>query len=72
MNINGSLSSTAMIDNANSRAFQARMEMMMQQTIDKLDNVDQHPVVTVDTMNTMRQYNSKADAQAYVMLKGGR
>lgn len=72
MNINGSLSSTATIDNANSRAFQARMEMMMQQTIDKLDNVDQHPVVTVDTMNTMRQYNSKADAQAYVMLKGGR
>lgn len=72
MNINGSLSSTATIDNANSQVFQARMEMMMQQTIDKLDNVDQHPVVTVDTMNTMRQYNSKADAQAYVMLKGGR
>ena len=72
MNINGSLSSTATIDNANSQAFQARMEMMMQQAIDKLDNVDQHPVVTVDTMNTMRQYNSKADAQAYVMLKGGR
>lgn len=71
MNINGSLSSTATIDNANSRAFQARMEAMMQQTIDKLDNVDQHPVVTVDTMNRMRQYNSKADAQAYVMLKGG-
>lgn len=72
MNVNGSLSSTATIDSASSRAFQARMEMMMQQTIDKLDNVDQHPVVTVDTMNTMRQYNSKADAQAYVMLKGGR
>ena len=72
MNVNGSLSSTATIDSASSRDFQARMEMMMQQTIDKLDNVDQHPVVTVDTMNTMRQYNSKADAQAYVMLKGGR
>ena len=72
MNVNGSLSSTATIDNPGARTFQARMESMMQQTIDKLDNVDQHPVVTVDTMNTMRQYNSKADAQAYVMLKGGR
>lgn len=72
MNVNGSLSSTATIDNPGARTFQARMEAMMQQTIDKLDNVDQHPVVTVDTMNTMRQYNSKADAQAYVMLKGGR
>lgn len=71
MNVNGSLSSTATIDNPGARTFQARMESMMQQTIDKLDNVDQHPVVTVDTMNRMRQYNSKADAQAYVMLKGG-
>ena len=71
MNVNGSLASTATIDNPGARTFQARMESMMQQTIDKLDNVDQHPVITVDTMNRMRQYNSKADAQAYVMLKGG-
>ena len=72
MNINGSLSSTATIDNANSRAFQARMEAMMQETIKKLNNVDQTPVVTVDTLNRMRDYNEKTGAQAYVMLKGGR
>lgn len=73
MNINadGTISSTQTISNVNSRNFEARMTQMMATAVDKLDNVNQTPVVTVDTMNRMRQYSSKADAQAYVMLKGG-
>ena len=71
INADGTISSTQTISNVNSRNFEARMTQMMATAIDKLDNVDQTPVVTVDTMNRMRQYNSKTDAQAYVMLKGG-
>lgn len=72
MSVDGTLSANNIIDNTSSRNFEARMEMMMQETIKKLNNVDQTPVVTVDTLNRMRDYNEKTGAQAYVMLKGGR
>lgn len=72
MSVDGTLSANNIIDNTSSRNFESRMEMMMQETIKKLNNVDQTPVVTVDTLNRMRDYNEKTGAQAYVMLKGGR
>lgn len=72
MSVDGTLSANNIIDNTSSRNFEARMEMMMQETINKLNNVDQTPVVTVETLNRMRDYNEKTGAQAYVMLKGGR
>ena len=71
MDVGGTLSSTATIDNTTSRTFEARMTQMMQETINKLDNVDQHPIMTVDTMHTVQDYQSKSDAQRYAMLKGG-
>ena len=69
--VDGTLSANNIIDNTSSRSFEARMTELVADAVDRLANVDQHPVVTVDTMDRMRQYNSKADAQAYVMLKGG-
>ena len=69
--VDGTLSANNIIDNTSSRNFEARMTELVTNAVEQLANVDQHPVVTVDTMNRMRQYNSKADAQAYVMLKGG-
>lgn len=70
MSVDGTLSANNIIDNTSSRNFEARMEMMMQETIKKLNNVDQTPVVTVDTMNRMHRYTSKSDALAYAMWKG--
>ena len=43
---------------------------MVATAIDKLDNVDQHPIVTPVTMNQMHQYTNKIDAQSYVMWRG--
>lgn len=69
--VDGTLSANNIIDNTSSRSFEARMTELVTNAVHKLDNVDQTPVVTVDTMNRMHDYNSKTDAQSYVMLKGG-
>lgn len=71
MSVDGTLSANNIIDNTSSRSFEAKMTELITNAVQKLDNVDQRPVVTVDTMNRMRQYNEKVGAQAYVMLKGG-
>jgi tape measure domain-containing protein len=67
MDVNGTLSSTQTINNVNSRLFEAHMTSMFRETINKLDNVDQHPVVTVDTANRLNDYNNKINNNAYVM-----
>lgn len=70
LNADGTLSSTQTINNVTSRTFEARMTEMVATAIDKLDNVDQHPIVTPVTMNQMHQYTNKIDAQSYVMWRG--
>ncbi len=70
LNANGTLSTTQTINNVTSRTFEARMTEMVATAIDKLDNVDQHPIVTPVTMNQMHQYTNKIDAQSYVMWRG--
>ncbi|WP_288638828.1 tape measure protein [uncultured Lentilactobacillus sp.] len=70
LNADGTLSSTQTINNVTSRTFEARMTEMVATAIDKLDNVDQHPIVTPVTMNQMHQYTNKLDAQSYVMWRG--
>lgn len=72
MNINadGTISSTQTISNVNSRNFEARMTRMFATAIDKLDNVDQKPVVTFDTASQMHQATSKADALSYITWRG--
>lgn len=70
LNADGTLSSTQTINNVTSRTFEARMTEMVATAINKLDNVDQHPIVTPVTMSQMHQYTNKLDAQSYVMWRG--
>lgn len=72
MNVNadGTISSTQTISNVNSSNFEARMTRMFATAIDKLDNVDQKPVVTFDTASQMHQATSKADALSYITWRG--
>ena len=65
MSVDGTLSANNIIDNTSSRSFEARMTELMTNAVAKLDNVDQHPVVTPDTMNVMNDYNNKINAQMY-------
>lgn len=65
MSVDGSLTAHNIIDNTGSRSFEARMTELMTNAVAKLDNVDQHPVVTPDTMNVMNDYNNKVNAQMY-------
>lgn len=70
LNADGTLSSTQTISNVNSRNFEARMTRMFATAIDKLDNVDQKPVVTFDTASQMHQATSKVDALSYITWRG--
>ena len=65
VSVDGTLSANNIIDNTSSRSFEARMTELMTNAVAKLDNVDQHPVVTPDTMNVMNDYNNKVNAQMY-------
>ena len=65
MSVDGTLSANNIIDNTSSRSFEARMTELVTNAVNKLDNVDQHPVVTPDTMNVMNDYNNKVNAQMY-------
>lgn len=46
------------------------LETLVQTAVNKLDNIDQTPVVTVDTLNTMNQYQNGVNAKNYSMIKG--
>lgn len=62
-NVNGNVSQTL---------WQDRMEGLMNTAIDRLDNVDQHPVVTYTTAQRMHEDMSKFDTIQYNNFKGGR
>lgn len=70
MSVDGSLTAHNIIDNTSSRSFEARMTELMTNAVAKLDNVDQQPVVTVDTLNHMNDYNNKVNMIAYTGWKG--
>ena len=65
-NVSGTLTNNATVaEDVTRRLWQSRMERLMGLAVNKLDNVDQHPVVTPDTMNVMNDYNNKINAQMY-------
>ena len=72
MSVDGSLTAHNIIDNTSSRSFEARMTELMTNAVAKLDNVDQHPVVTYTTAQRMHEDMSKFDTIQYNNFKGGR
>ena len=70
MSVDGTLSANNIIDNTSSRNFEARMTELVTNAVSKLDNVDQHPVVTFDTADRIHEYSSRRDASTYTMWKG--
>lgn len=58
------------MSNLSSGLWQSRMEQLMGMAVNKLDNVDQHPVITFDTANKLNAYNNKTSAVLYSGWKG--
>ena len=70
-NVSGTLTDNATVtEDVTRRLWQSRMERLMGLAVNKLDNVDQQPVVTVDTLNRMNDYNNKVNMIAYAGWKG--
>lgn len=70
-NVSGTLTDNATVtEDVTRRLWQSRMERLMGLAVNKLDNVEQHPVVTVDTLNRMNDYNNKINMIAYAGWKG--
>lgn len=65
-NVDGTITTNnAAMTNVTARMWQSRMEQMMGMAVDKLDNVDQHPVVTLDTANQLAEHSNKVNADLY-------
>ena len=73
-NMSASVDGTLTADNAgmtnmSSRLWRSRMEELVGVAVDKLDNVDQHPMIGLDTANRLNDYNNKINAQNLIMWK---
>lgn len=73
-NMSASVDGTLTADNAgmtnlSSRLWRSRMEELVGVAVDKLDNVDQHPMIGFDTANRLNDYNNKVNAQNLIMWK---
>ncbi|MCH3911505.1 MAG: hypothetical protein LKE20_05185 [Limosilactobacillus oris] len=73
-NMSASVDGTLTADNAgmtnlSSRLWRTRMEELVGVAVDKLDNVDQHPMIGLDTANRLNDYNNKINAQNLIMWK---
>ena len=65
-NVDGTITTNnAAMTNVTDRMWQSRMEQMMGMAVDKLDNVNQHPVVTLDTANQLAEHSNKVNADLY-------
>lgn len=65
-NVEGTITTNnAAMTNVTARMWQSRMEQMMGMAVDKLDNVNQHPVVTLDTANQLAEHSNKVNADLY-------
>ena len=74
-NMSASVDGTLTTNNAGmisvgSRLWQSQMTNLVSSAVDKLDNIDQHPVVTLDTANKLNAYNNKVNANLFAMRKG--
>ena len=73
-NMSASVDGTLTADNAgmtnlSSQLWRTRMEELVGVAVDKLDNVDQHPMIGLDTANRLNDYNNKINAQNLIMWK---
>lgn len=73
-NMSSSVDGTLTADNAgmtnlSSQLWRSRMEELVGVAVDKLDNVDQHPMIGLDTANRLNDYNNKINAQNLIMWK---
>lgn len=73
-NMPASVDGTLTADNAgmtnlSSQLWRSRMEELVGVAVDKLDNVDQHPMIGLDTANRLNDYNNKINAQNLIMWK---
>lgn len=65
-NVDGTITTNnAAMTNVTARMWQSRMEQMMGMAVDKLDNVNQHPIVTLDTANQLAEHSNKVNADLY-------
>ena len=65
-NVDGTITTNnAAMTNVSAQMWQSRMEQMVGMAVDKLDNVDQHPVVTLDTANQLAAHSNKVNADLY-------
>lgn len=63
--VSGTISADTGMNNATAQLWQSRMEQLVGVAINKLDNVDQHPVVTLDTANQLAAHSNEVNADMY-------
>lgn len=65
-NVEGTITTNnAAMTNVTARMWQSRMEQMMGMAVEKLDNVDQHPVIGFDTAKKITEFGNKENANSY-------
>lgn len=69
ISVNGRLSANNTF-NANSRSFEDQVTTLIAQAIDKLDNVDQHPQIGLNTLDKMNNYFNKQNVNNWWSAKG--
>ena len=69
ISVNGRLSANNTF-NANSRSFEDQVTALIVQAIDKLDNVDQHPQIGLNTLDKMNNYFNKQNVNNWWSAKG--
>ncbi len=56
--------------NDNRAEYQSNLQRLVGNVIDRLDNLEQHPVITVDGLNSINNYSNKRNALDYSMQRG--
>ena len=69
ISVNGRLSANNTF-NANSRSFEDQVTALIAQAVNKLDNVDQHPEIGLNTLDKMNNYFNKQNVNNWWSAKG--
>lgn len=69
ISVNGRLSANNTF-NANSRSFEDQVTALIAQAVNKLDNVDQHPQIGLNTLDKMNNYFNKQNVNNWWSAKG--
>lgn len=69
ISINGCLSANNTF-NAKSRSFEDQVTTLIEQAVNKLDNVDQHPQIGLNTLDKMNNYFNKQNVNNWWSAKG--